>query len=97
MVVHTVRRNDTEPGAEERDRLLNSGVALCLVQAVAARLVECAKGMRVEPCDIVFATKRVILEDLVGRVEGTAANDTQSAGSSAWEAQPRGWSILTVC
>jgi hypothetical protein len=92
---HTVRRYDSEPCAEESNRLLNGGVALGLVQAVAARLVERAEGMRVEPCDVVLATKRVVLEDLIGSIEGAATNDTQSTGLSIWEAQSRNWSILT--
>jgi hypothetical protein len=66
----------------QRDRLLNSGVALGLVQAVAARLVEGAEGVRKKPCDVVLAAERVVLEDLVAGVPGAAANDAESSGLS---------------
>ena len=69
------------------DRLLDGGIALGLVQAVAARLVECTEGVREEACDVVLAAERVVLEDLVAGVPGTAANDTESAGSSVMHGQ----------
>lgn len=75
----TVGRNDSESCTKQRDRLLDSGVALGLVQAVAARLVERAEGVRVEACDVVLAAERVVLEDLVGSVHGAAADDAESA------------------
>ena len=78
---HTVGRNDPESCAKQRDRLLDSGVALGLVQAVAARLVERAEGVRVEARDVVLAAERVVLEDLVGSVHGAAADDAESAKS----------------
>jgi len=53
-----------------------------LVQAVATRLVERAEGVREEACDVVLATERVVLEDLVAGVAGAAADDTESVGSS---------------
>ena len=64
------------------NRLLDSGVALGLVQAVAARLVERAEGVREEACDVVLAAERVVLEDLVAGVSGAAADDTESVISS---------------
>jgi hypothetical protein len=66
----------------QRDRLLNGGVALGLVQAVAARLVESAEGIRKEACDVVLAAERVVLEDLVAGIPGATADDTESVGSS---------------
>ena len=82
QVEHTVGRNDSEPSTKESNRLLNGSVALGLVQAVATRLVERAESMREEACDVVFATERVVLEDLVGSVHGAAADDTESLRSS---------------
>jgi hypothetical protein len=67
------------------DGLLNGGVALGLVQAVAARLVEGAEGVREEARDVVLAAERVVLEDLVAGVPGAAADDTESVG----------WSVLS--
>jgi hypothetical protein len=64
------------------DRLLDGGIALGLVQAVAARLVECTEGVREEACDVVLAAERVVLEDLVAGVSGAAADDTESVISS---------------
>lgn len=75
---HTVGRNDSEPGAEKSNRLLNRGIALSLVQAVATRLVERAECVRVESCDVVLAAEGVVLEDFVGSIERTATNDTES-------------------
>ena len=78
---HTVRRNDSKPCTMQGDRLLDGGVALSLVQAVATRLVECAEGVRKEACDVVLAAERVVLEDFVAGVPGAAADDTESTGS----------------
>jgi hypothetical protein len=64
------------------DRLLDGGIALGLVQAIAARLVECTEGVREEACDVVLAAERVVLEDLVAGVSGAAADDTESVISS---------------
>lgn len=44
--------------------VLNRGVALGLVETVAARLVEGSETLSVEAGDVVLATKRVVLEDL---------------------------------
>lgn len=60
------------------DRLLDGCVALGLVQAVAARLVEGTEGIRKEACDVVLAAERVVLEDLVAGVPGAAADDAES-------------------
>jgi len=68
------------------DRLLNGGVALGLVQAVAARLVERAEGVREEACDVVLAAERVILEDLVAGVASAAADDTESVDRQSKQA-----------
>jgi hypothetical protein len=68
-----------------------------LIQAVATRLVERAERVGVESCDIVFATERVVLEDLVGSVEGAAANDPKSMRSSTIKATMEDWHVLTVC
>lgn len=64
------------------DRLLNGCIALGLVQAVAARLVEGAEGVCEEACDVVLAAEGVVLEDLVAGVPGAAANDAESVESS---------------
>jgi hypothetical protein len=77
-VGHTVGRNDSEPGTEQSNRLLNGGVALGLVQAVATRLIEGAECVRVETSDVVLASQRIILKDLVGSVHGTATNNAES-------------------
>jgi hypothetical protein len=74
-VGHTVGRNDSEPGTEQSNRLLNGGVALGLVQAVATRLIEGAECVRVEASDIVLSTEAIILEDFVGSIHGAAADD----------------------
>ena len=67
------------------DGLLNGGVALGLVQAVAARLVERAESVREEACDVVFASERVVLKDFVGSVHGAAADDTESVKLSVMQ------------
>lgn len=77
---HTVRRNDSHPSTVQRNRPLNCSVALGLVQAVAARLVEGAEGVREEASNVVLATERVVLEDFVGSVLGAAADDAESRG-----------------
>lgn len=82
-VIRTVGRNYSKPGAKESNRLLDSGVALGLVQAVAARLVEGAERVGVEARDVVLATQRVVLEDLVGCIHGATTDDTESARSLA--------------
>lgn len=54
--------------------------------------------MRVEACDVVLAAERVVLEDLVGSVHGTAADDTESLRLSVIEkAHVQDWDILTGC
>jgi hypothetical protein len=78
-VGHTVGRNDSEPGTEQSNRLLNGGVALGLVQAVATRLIEGAECVRVEASDVVLAAKRIILKYFVGSIHGTATNNAESA------------------
>lgn len=79
---HTVRRNYSKSCTKESNRLFNGSVALRLVQAVAARLVERAEGVRVKACDVVLAAERVVLEDFVGSVHGAATDDTESVRSS---------------
>ena len=74
------------------DGLLNGGVALGLVQAVAARLVERAEGVREEACDVVLAAERVVLEDLVAGVPGAAADDTESVRLSVMQS-PIGFKV----
>lgn len=44
--------------------VLNRGVSLGLVEAVAAGLIKSSEALGVEAGDVVLATKRVILEDL---------------------------------
>jgi hypothetical protein len=62
-----------------------------LVQAVAARLVEGAEGVRKETCDVVLAAERVVLEDLVAGIPGAAADDTESVESSVMSGSTEGW------
>tara|TARA_R110002060_G_scaffold72230_1_gene80874 strand:- start:108 stop:344 length:237 start_codon:yes stop_codon:yes gene_type:complete len=50
--------------AVDRNNVLDCSIALRLVQAVAAGLVERSEILGIETGDIVLATKRVILEDL---------------------------------
>lgn len=50
--------------AVDGNDVLDGGVALGLVEAVAAGLVECTKTLGVETSDVVFAAEGVVLEDL---------------------------------
>lgn len=52
------------------DDVLNGGIALGLVQAVAAGLVEGAECVGVESRDVVLAAERIVLEDLQLELEG---------------------------
>ena len=74
----TIGRNDSDPCTLQGNRLLDGGVALGLVQAVATRLVECAESVGEEAGDVVLAAERVVLEDLVAGVPGAAADDAES-------------------
>lgn len=56
---------------------MDGGVALGLVQAISARLVEGAEGVGNEAGDVVFAAERVVLEDLILCVAGTTTNDAE--------------------
>jgi hypothetical protein len=56
---------------------LNGYVALSLVQAVAAGLVEGAEGFGVESGDVELAAETVVLEDLVLGVAGSTADDPE--------------------
>jgi len=56
---------------------LDGGVALGLVQAVSAGLVEGTEGVGNEARDVVLSTKGVILEDLVLGVAGSSADDAE--------------------
>lgn len=67
-----------ESGTEESNRVLDGGIAFGLVQAVSARLVECSKGVCIETGDIVLSTERVVLEDLIGSVQCTSTDDSES-------------------
>lgn len=55
---------DAHPEAIHCNHVLDGGVALGLVEAVAAGLVEGAKVLGIKACDVVLPTKRVVLEDL---------------------------------
>jgi hypothetical protein len=57
--------------------VLNRRVALGLVEAVSAGLVEGAECIRDEPSDVVFAAERIILEDLVLSIASSAADDAE--------------------
>ena len=81
----TIGRNDPDPCTLQGNRLFDGGVALGLVQAVAARLVEGAESVGEEPSDVVLAAEGVVLEDLVAGVPGAAADDTESVGLSVMQ------------
>lgn len=57
---------------------MDGGIALSLVQAVTAGLVECSEGVCIESSDVVLSSEGVILEDLVGGIQGTSTNDSES-------------------
>lgn len=57
--------------------VLDCSISLCLVQTIAAGLVERAKILCVETSNVVFPSERVILEDLVGSIPGSTSNDAQ--------------------
>lgn len=56
--------NNSHSKAVSGNDVLDGGVALGLVEAVAAGLVECPEALGVEAGDVVLATERVVLEDL---------------------------------
>jgi hypothetical protein len=67
----------THPGTVDCNNVRNGSVALGLVQAVAAGLVEGTEGLGVETGNVELATQGVILEDFVGCVSGSAADDAE--------------------
>lgn len=77
VLVAEVRIDYAHACAVHGNDVLDSDIALCLVQAVAARLVEGAEGFGVEAGDVEFAAERIVLEDLVLRVAGAAADDAK--------------------
>lgn len=77
VLVAKVGVDDTHARPVHGNDVLDRHVALRLVQAVAARLVEGAEGLGVEACDVEFAAQRVVLEDFVLRVAGAAPDDAE--------------------
>jgi hypothetical protein len=75
---------------------LNSGIALGLVQAVSAGLVESAKGIGVKAGDVVLAAKGVVLEDLIRGIEGTTTDNTESDALLVCDFKRRGVILLSV-
>lgn len=55
---------DAHPEAIHRNHVLDGGVALGLVEAIATRLVKGTKVLGIKARDVVLATKRIVLEDL---------------------------------
>ena len=72
------RTHYAKSGTEESNRVLDGGIALSLVQAVTARLVEGSESVSVESGDVVLSSEGVVLEDLVGCVQSTATDDSES-------------------
>ena len=64
-------------GAVDGNDVLDGHVALGLVEAVAAGLVEGAKGFGVETGDVELASETVVLEDLVLSVASSATDDSE--------------------
>lgn len=64
-------------GTVDGNDVLDGNIALRLVQAVAARLVEGAEVLGVEAGDVELAAEAVVLEDLVLGVAGAAAQDAE--------------------
>ena len=77
ILIPIVRINYTHPRAVHGDDVLDGDVALRLVEAVAARLVEGAEVLGVEAGDVELAAEAVVLEDLVLGVVGAAAQDAE--------------------
>lgn len=76
--IYNSRTYYAKSGTEKSNRVLDGGIALSLVQAVTARLVEGSEGVGVESSDVVLATEGVVLEDLVGGIESTTTDDSES-------------------
>lgn len=77
VLVAEVGVDDAHAGSVDGNHVLDRHVALGLVEAVAARLVEGAEGLGVEAGDVELASEGVVLEDLVLCVAGSAADDAQ--------------------
>ena len=77
ILIPVVRIDDAHPRAVDGDDVLDGDVALRLVEAVAARLVEGAEVLGVEAGDVELAAEAVVLEDFVLGVAGAAAEDAE--------------------
>ena len=77
ILIPVVRVDDAHPRDVDGDDVLDGDVALRLVEAVAARLVEGAEVLGVEAGDVELAAEAVVLEDLVLGVAGAAAQDAE--------------------
>lgn len=77
VLVAVVWVDDTHTGSVDGDDVLDSNVALRLVEAVTAGLVEGAEVLGVEAGDVEFTAQAVILEDFVLGVAGAAAEDAE--------------------
>lgn len=77
VLVAVVGVNYAHAGSIDGNDVLDGDVALGLVEAVAARLVEGAECLGVEAGDVELAAQAVVLEDLVLGIAGAAANDTE--------------------
>lgn len=79
----TDRTYYAHPGSVDGNNVLDGSIALGLVQAVSAGLVEGTEGVCDESGDVVLAAKRVILEDLV-RVRGCGSFNFETARTLSW-------------
>lgn len=77
VLVAVVGVDYAHTGSIDGNDVLDGHVALGLVEAVAARLVEGAECLGVETGDVELAAQAVVLEDLVLGVAGAAADDTE--------------------
>jgi hypothetical protein len=77
VLVAVVWVDDAHTGSVDGDDVLDRDVALRLVEAVTARLVEGAEVLGVEAGDVEFAPEAVVLEDFVLGVAGAAAEDAE--------------------
>jgi hypothetical protein len=76
-LIPIIRIDDAHTGSVDGDDVLDGDVALRLVEAVTAGLVEGAEVLGVEAGDVEFAPEAVVLEDFVLGVAGAAAEDAE--------------------
>ena len=77
ILVAKVGVNYAHACAIDGNDVLDGDIALGLVEAVTAGLVESAKGLGIEASDVELAAETIVLEDLILGVAGSAADDTE--------------------